>query len=169
MVNDLIKEAERWDLEPKQASLWWTNMHADEIMDDMEIKTTTGATQAAFSRRSSRFRETFLKEPDAKDHLEERMQSANTAWWREMKINRSKDVPWSVKCKRMAEQLYSVFCFGRSWSVAIPAKIIDWEAKAVKRLFRFNRKEEETLAGYCTTTARAARTTWKKHEASFLV
>ena len=51
--------------------------------------------------------------------MEERMQSANKACWKDVKIYRSKDVPWRVKCRRMVEIVYSVFCFGidnRSWS-----------------------------------------------------
>ena len=30
MMKDAIEEAERWDLEPKPARLWWTSSHARE-------------------------------------------------------------------------------------------------------------------------------------------
>ena len=42
----------------------------------------------------------FTMNRQGKTHecLEERMQSANKAWWRDGKIYRSKDVPWRVKC-----------------------------------------------------------------------
>ena len=40
--------------------------------------------------------------------LEERMQSANKAWWRDVKFYRSKDVPWRIKCRRMVEHVCGV-------------------------------------------------------------
>ena len=42
MMKDLIEEAERWDLKPKPASLWWTSTDADEMLDQMETRTKTG-------------------------------------------------------------------------------------------------------------------------------
>ena len=36
-------------------------------------------------------------------------------------------------------------------------RIEGWETKAMRRWFRFKRKEDETLAGYCSRTARAAK------------
>ena len=53
-----------------------------------------------------------IKQDGRKDCLEERIQHANMAWWRDVKIHRSKDVPSRVKCRRMVEHVYSVFCFG---------------------------------------------------------
>ena len=38
----------------------------------------------------------------------------------------------------------------------------------MRRLYTFKRKEGETLRGYCTRTAKEARTIWKKDEAPFL-
>ena len=40
-----------------------------------------------------------------KDFLEERMHIANKAWWRDVKIHRSKDVSWKVKCRRGGTRL----------------------------------------------------------------
>ena len=64
------------------------------------------------------------------DSLDERMYSANKACWRDAKIYRSIDVPWRVKCRRMAEQVDSANCFGSE----------SWETKTMRRLFRFKRK-----------------------------
>ena len=50
-----------------------------------------------------------------------------------MKI--SKDVPWRVKCKRMVEDLYSIFSFGSedwSWTQKTLDRIKGWETKAIK-------------------------------------
>ena len=38
MMKDFIEEAGRWDLDTKQASLWWTITYADENMEVMMIK-----------------------------------------------------------------------------------------------------------------------------------
>ena len=76
------------------------------------------------------------------------MQTANKAWWRGVKIYRSKDVPWRTKCRRMVEQVYSVFSFGSerwSWTGAILDRIEGWETKARRCLFRFKRRGDETL------------------------
>ena len=40
MMKDLTEEAERWDLEPKPASLWWARTFADEKIEDMLFRTT---------------------------------------------------------------------------------------------------------------------------------
>ena len=52
---------------------------------------------------------TSHREGKIQDSLEERMQGANEAWWRDVKICRCKDVQWRVKCRRMVDQVYSVF------------------------------------------------------------
>ena len=41
MMTDLMEEAERWDLETKPASLWWTSTCVDGKMDEVEIRTKT--------------------------------------------------------------------------------------------------------------------------------
>ena len=66
------------------------------------------------------------------DSLEERMQSANKAWWRNVKICRCKDVQCRVKCWRMVDPVYSVFCFGSEnwcWSQAIMEWI--WDGRRI--------------------------------------
>ena len=41
-MRELIEEAERWELETKPASLWWTSTYADEKTEDVMIMTKTG-------------------------------------------------------------------------------------------------------------------------------
>ena len=63
------------------------------------------------------------------------------------------------------------FCFGSengSWSQAILDRIKGWETKVTRRSFRFKKKEDEALKGYCQKTARAAGTIWTKKKLSFL-
>ena len=89
----------------------------------------------------------------------------NKAWLRDVQIYGSKDVPRSEKCRRVVEHVHGEFCFGsenESWSQALWDRINVLESKAVRRLVGFGRKEDDTLAGCCTRTARAARTIWKK-------
>ena len=64
------------------------------------------------------------------------------------------------------ERVYSVLCF--AWRKPIQDRIRSWKTKATRRLFRFKRQRCETLTGYCTRTARAARTIWKKINLPFL-
>ena len=62
--------------------------------------------------------------------------------------------------QEMVEQVHSVFCFGTvnwSWSQAILDTVEGFETKASRRSFIF-KKSDVTLAGFCTRTARVART-----------
>ena len=42
MIRDLIAEANRWDLVPKLASLWWTSTYDSEEKIDMNLGTSSG-------------------------------------------------------------------------------------------------------------------------------
>ena len=53
------------------------------------------------------------------DAIEERMQSANKAYWKDVMIYKSKDVPWKIKCRRLGNHVYAVLSFGsenRTWT-----------------------------------------------------
>ena len=45
------------------------------------------------------------------DAVEQRMQSADKAYWKDIMIYKSKDVPWRIKCKRLVDHVYAVFPF----------------------------------------------------------
>ena len=63
---------------------------------------------------------------DAGQLGKKKMQSANEAWWRDVKIDRSRDVPWRVKCRRMLDQVCSVLCFASEnwcWSQTVLDRI----------------------------------------------
>ena len=98
-----------------------------------------------------------IKQDGRKDCLEERIQHANMAWWRDVKIHRSNDVPSRVKCRRMVEHVYSVFCFG-SEKVGPGVKPSWTESKDGKQkghevsLFRFKQKDDENFIGYWQRT-----------------
>ena len=45
------------------------------------------------------------------------MQSANEAFWKDIIIYKSKDVPWKVTCQRLMDHVFAVFSFGsETWS-----------------------------------------------------
>ena len=145
MMKDSIGEAERWDLEPKQAGLWWTSTNADEKKEDIRRRQKKGPHKFPFEKsffllkKKSRDASSVPREKKAKS-LEEKMQSANKAWWREVKIYQRKVVPWRIEMQKMVDQVYSVFCFGSeniSWSTAILDRMNGWETKVMRRLFRF--------------------------------
>ena len=51
--------------------------------------------------------------------VEERMQSADKAFWKDFMIHKSKDVPWRIKCLRLVDHMCAVFSFGSenlSWT-----------------------------------------------------
>ena len=106
----------------------------------------------------------------AHEGIEERMQSANEAWWKDVKIHRSKDVPWRVKCRRMVEHVYSVFCLevkNWSWTQKTLDRIRGSETKAMNRLFRFKREKDEAWSDYHARTCRMARKRWGKNGFTF--
>ena len=39
------------------------------------------------------------------DAIEERMQRANEAFWKDVLTHKSKDVPWKVKCQRLVDHV----------------------------------------------------------------
>ena len=64
----------------RRASLWWTSTWADERVDDIKIRTETGLHKLPFSSLY-----TFNQAGRTQDSLNK---------WRDVKIYRSKDVPW---------------------------------------------------------------------------
>ena len=144
VMKVLIEEAGRWDLEPKLASLWWTGTYASEEMEDITICTRTRRGKIPFEKSFRILGYSFNQAWKTQDCLEERMQSANKVWRRDAKIDRSRDVPWRVKCRRMMDHVCCVVCFGSkfwSWSQATLDRIKGWETHPVRRLLRFSKND----------------------------
>ena len=75
------------------------------------------------------------------------MQSANKAFWREILVCRSKDVPWALKCRRLLDHVYSVFSFESenwSWTIHTMDRIKRWETEMTMCLFCFKSLKDET-------------------------
>ena len=151
-------------MQPEPRCLLWSSTSADEKSEDMIIRTAARENRLPFLTKFKILGHCFHCEGKMQDCVEERMQCANKARWRNVKIYRSKDVPWRVKCRRMVEQVCSVFCFGSEngcWSQAVVDRIKGRETKVVRTLLRMRKMEDETMQGYCVRTARTARPVWK--------
>ena len=68
------------------------------------------------------------------DAVEERMQSANKTFWKDIKIYKSKDVPWRIKCQRLVDHVYAVFSFG--------SEIWSWTQQTLEKLKRGKNNDE---------------------------
>ena len=159
MLKDLNQEAERWDLAPKPASLWWTSTYSEDKID-MSIDTKTGRHRFLFEEHFKILGCTMNRQRKTHECQEERMQCANKAWRKEVKIYRSKDVPCRVKCRRMVEHVFCAFCFGSenwSWSHATLDRTKRWATKSISRPFRFRIEEDKTWSDYYTRTCIIAR------------
>ena len=93
------------------------------------------------------------------------MQSANKAWWRDVTIYRSKDVPWRAKCRRMVEHVKKCILLSKRKLVLDSSHLGQnykgWEAKGPVAFVPSQKKRRRNM-GYCQGTARAARTIWTK-------
>ena len=93
MLRDLIEEAGRWDLVPKPTSLW-TGTYDPEERIDVSIHTTTGCHKFPFEEKFRILGYAMIRQGKSDDAIEERMQSANKAFWKDILISKRKDVPW---------------------------------------------------------------------------
>ena len=148
VLKDLIQEARRQDFEPKPAGLLWISACDSKEKIQISIETKTGCHRFPFEELFKILGCTMNR------------QAANKAWWRDAKIYRSKDVSWRERCRRMVEHVCNVFCLGNenwSGSRATMDRIRKWETKAMRRVFRFKKEEDETWANYCTRAATVAK------------
>ena len=125
LLRDLIEEAEKWDLAPKLASLWWTSTYEEEER-----------SKSACCHQWTDVRIPYWREIQDSGMCDEQAREDSWCDWGKntvchknlLEVHRSKDVPWRVKCRRLVDHVHSVFSFGR------------WETEMMMRLFRFKRK-----------------------------
>ena len=82
------------------------------------------------------------------DAIEERMQSANKAFWRDILVYRSGDVPWRIKCGRFVDHVYSVFSFGSenwSWTTHTMDNVKRRETEKMMRVVLIQKKERRNV------------------------
>ena len=163
MQRDLIEAAEKWDVAPKPASLWWTSTYEEEERSEVPIPTNQMMYKFPSEEKFKILRCAMNRQGTTLDAIEERMQSCNKANWRDILVYRSKDVPWRIKCRRLVDHVHSVFSFGSEiWSLTIQTmdSTKRWETKIMMRLFRFRRVKDETWVEYHTRCCKAARKIW---------
>ena len=111
-----LKEAVKVDLERKPARLWCANTYAEE-KEDVILGTSTGCCKVPFEGEFRILRCMMNRQGETCDAVEERVQSAKKAFWKDIKIHKSKDVPWRIKCQRLVDHVCAVFSSGsENWS-----------------------------------------------------
>ena len=146
MLRDLTEEAEKWDLAPKLASLWWTSTYEAEERSEVLVATDGMMYTFPFEEKFKILGCAMNSEGKSLDAINERMQSVNKAFWQDI-VYRSEDVPWRTKCRRLVSHVYSVFSFRSenwSWTIHTMDRIKRWETKMMMRLFRLKRGTDET-------------------------
>ena len=83
-------------MEPEPSSLWWTSTCATEEKSDMILGTSMGCYKFSFEDTFKILERTPNRQGKSCDAEEERMQSANKAFWKDSVIYKRKDVPWKV-------------------------------------------------------------------------
>ena len=159
------------DLEPKPASLWWTSTYASEEKSDMILGTSKGCYKFPFEDEFKVLGRALNRQGNSCDAVEERMQSANKAFWKDIMIYKSKDLPWRVKCQRLVDHVYAVFSSGSdnwSWTEQTMENINGWETKTMTLLFRLKRQKDETWVEHHTRTCNMARKIWVQMDLPFL-
>ena len=93
MLRDLIEEAEKCDLAPKPASLWWTSTYEEEERSEVLVATNGLMYKSPFEEK---FILGFAMKRQGKslDAIEERMQSANKVFWKDIMVYTCKHVAW---------------------------------------------------------------------------
>ena len=90
--EDLIEEAAKVDLEPKPASLWWTSTYASDEKKDMILGASKGRNKFPVEEEFKILGCLMNRQGKTCDAVEERMQSANKAFWKDIKIYRNKGI-----------------------------------------------------------------------------
>ena len=106
MLQDLIEKVGMWDLVPEPASHWWTSTFEPEESSDLSIDTKS------FEEKFQILGCTMNRQGKTHDAIEERMQFANRAYWKDFLVYKSKDIPWMIKCRRLVDHVFAVFSFG---------------------------------------------------------
>ena len=101
--------------------LWWTSTCASEEKEEKILGTSTGCYKLPFEDEFRILGCVINLQGKTCDAVEERMQSANKAFWKDIMTYKSKDVPWRIKFRRLVDHVYVVFSFGsENWSWTQP-------------------------------------------------
>ena len=164
-------EVRRWDLAPKPASLWWTSTYEPEEKCDLSIDTTSVCHSFSIEEKFKILGCAVNRQGKAHDAIEERMRSANKAFWIDFLMYKTKDIPWKIKCRRLVDHVLqsspSKVRTGPGPKKTFE-RIKEWETKTMLRLFRFKKQKEKTWVDYYARTRRTARKIWVQIRLPFL-
>ena len=108
------------DLEPKLVSLWWTSTYASEEEDEMILGTSKSCCKFSFNDQFRTVGCVMNRQGKTCDAVEERMQSANEVFGKDIKMCKSKDVLWRENVSVwLVDHVYAVFLPG--WEQMGPA------------------------------------------------
>ena len=137
----------------------------------MTLCTTSGCHKFPFGEKFKILGYALNRQGKSHDAIEEIMQSAHEAFWKDILKNRKQRCSVEGEASKTVDHVYAVFAFGsenRSWTVLTLDKINGWETKTVLRLFHFNRHKEETWVDCHTRTCNMARKIWIQMGLPFL-
>ena len=90
----------------------WTSTHEEEERSEVLIATNRLMYRVPLYETLKILGCAMNRQGRSLDAIEERLQSANKFFWRDILVCRSKDVPLRIKCRRLVDHVYSVFSFG---------------------------------------------------------
>ena len=138
---------------------------------DLTIGTRTGHHRIDFEEFFEIRGFSLNRQGKTHEGIEERMQNAKHGM-----VERCADLQKQRRAVESEVQqdggtcLLRLFFGSENWSLSQAAldRIKAWETKAMRRLVRFKREEDEMWAEYCRRTARVARKIWTKMKLPFL-
>ena len=97
----------------KKTCLWWTKHECFRSREWCDFGHQEDASNFS-SKNNSRY---WVVLWIVKGAVEERLQSAKKACWKDIMTHKCKDVPWKVKCQRLVDHVYAVFTLeSENWS-----------------------------------------------------
>ena len=112
MVKTLIEEAGKVDLEPKPASLWWTSTYASEEKSDMILGTIKKNYNKFLFEDEFRILGCAMnRQGKTCNAVEERMQSANKALWKDILKKQEQGCSVAGKVSKSDAPCVCRFCF----------------------------------------------------------
>ena len=128
---------------PRTSTLWWTSTYDSEEKSDMNLGTTSGCCKFPFEDKFKILGCAMNRDGKTYDAVEERMQSANKAFWKDILVKKTKIYHgrlnvkgwWTTSTQSLRFEMKSCREPYRRW------KKEGHETKTNTRLFRFKRQK----------------------------
>ena len=123
----------------------------------MILGTSTGCHKFPFAEEFKILVCAMNRQVKTCDAVEERMQSANKDFWKDILIHKSKGVPWKIECQRLVDHVYAVFAF---WECSV-SKDIKKKRGSTTILERANWPERYGDRRACPFCLKKAESMWR--------